>query len=412
MSKTDKMRFKISSLVQSTFSKNNKPIEEDLVVIDSIFPQKEPFAFRNTEINEYFNQISNISSYTMYPMDPGADAWFKHGYGMDKQTYKVNKEGYLRHYHQNKKRLHYLDPKRKYSFKLAYSFFLSETYTLLPFYEENKIPFIFVLYPGGGFGLNNESSDKMLRKIFSSRYCKGVIVTQKITENYLIKQKICTKQKITYIYGSIVQFRLDEIEKKKLYKRDKQTFDICFVAAKYTDKGIDKGYDLFVETAKRLSVIHDSFRFHVVGGFSEEDLDVSDIKTKITFYGYRRPDFLKEFYSRMDIFLSPNRPYKIFPGNFDGFPLGMDAGYSGVALFVSDELGLNQYFKTGEDIVIVKLDPEDIARKINSYFEEPTKLYKLSKRGQKKCQKLFGIDFQVKERIRLFEKHVVIKYID
>lgn len=387
-----------------------KTIKGDIAVIDSLFPQKEPFGFRNTEINEYFKRINNVDAYAMHPTKPWGDAWFPWSYGSDREVYEKNRQGYLEHYPENKSRLHYLNEHGKYRFKLAYSYFLAETYVLLPFYEKNKIPFIFVLYPGGAFGIDNEQSDKMLERICRSKYCKGVIVTQRITKDYLIAKSFCPEEKITYIYGYFSQFEKKDVKQKKFYQKDKQTFDVCFVAAKYTEKGVDKGYDLFIETAREICKITDDIMFHVVGGFDESEVDITDIKSRIKFYGYKRPDFLSEFYSEMDIFLSPNRPYKIFPGNFDGFPLGVDASYCGVALFASDELDMNDHYIDNENIIIVPVNANKIADKIIKAYSNLEDLYELSAKGQTNTQALFDTSYQIDQRIKLFEKYVKVEF--
>jgi len=380
-----------------------RSVRDKFVVIDSTFPQKKPFAFRNTEINEYLKRIRDSSVYTMYPMQPGPDAWFRHGYGMSPTQFKDNKDGYARHYPKNSHRIHLLSEKKRYRFKLAYSFFLAETYVLLPFFEKNKVPFIFVLYPGGAFGLNNEGSDGMLKKLFSSRYFRGVITTQDITKNYLISKELCPKEKICAIYGGFVQFKQHEVLERSYYGRDKDTLDICFVAAKYSKKGVDKGYDVFIEVAKRVVASCDSVRFHVVGGFSETDIDVGDIEERITFYGYRDKEFLLSFYKDMDIFLSPGRAGMLYEGNFDGFPLGIDAAFCGSAMLVTDPLKLNEgKYVDNEEIVIIDVNVENIAEKIGYFFRNPEDLIRVARKGQARTQDLFDIDKQISKRIEFF----------
>lgn len=392
-----------------SFNFFKKTIKEDFIIIDSSFPQKIPFGFRNVEINEYFKRIKNCNSYTMYPMLPGPDAWFTHGYGVDRAQFEENKSGYLSHYPNNSKRIRYLSPNKNYNVKLAYSFFLAETYVLLPFLEKNKIPFVFVLYPGGAFGLDNNKSDQMLRSIFGSEFFRGVIVTQDITREYLIRKKMCEKSKISYIYGGLVQFKKDQVLTKKYFHKDKKTFDICFVAAKYSDRGIDKGYDIFIDVAKKLSKKFDDIRFHVVGGFNKNEIDVSEIESKINFYGYKDSDFLLKLYSKMDIALSPNRPFKLFNGNFDGFPLGADASFCGTALFVSDNLGMNSKYVDRTDIVIIKNDSEKIFQDIIFYYNNLNLLYNISNNGQIKTQRLFNTDYQINSRQKIFNKYVELQ---
>lgn len=387
----------------------SKTVKGDFVIIDSQFPQKEPMAFRNAEINEYLSRVKNSAAYAMYPMMPGPEAWFDHGYGVEKETFESNLRGYLDHYPENKQKIHLLDATKKYSFTLAYCFFLAETYTLLPFLEKNNIPFVFVLYPGGSFGLNNKKSDEMLKKIFSSQCFRSVIVTQKITKEYLERKKLCPKNKISYVYGGFVQFKKENVKPKKIYPKDKKTFDICFVAAKYSDKGRDKGYDIFIKVAKLLCSKTQNIRFHVIGGFDKDEIDTRELGSQITFYGYKKPAFLADFYSRMDIFLGPGRPFALYPGNFDGFPLGIDAAYCGVALFVSDELNMNRLYKNGEDIKIIDLNSRKIADLILQDYNNPDSLYKLARKGMAKTQQLFDIDHQVDERISIFKKYAPLK---
>ena len=345
----------------------------------------------------------------MYPMKPDKDAWFEHGYGMTKDEFKRNLSEYRKHYPNNVKKIHYLDPQKKYKFKLAYSFFLAETYTLLPFFEKNKTPFVFCLYPGGAFGLNNEKSDAMLKKIAASNYCRGVIATQKITKDYLIEKAIFNEDKIRYIYGGFVQFSEAGLLPSKKFGRDKSTLDVCFVAKKYSERGVDKGYDIFIETAKKVIDQTENINFHVVGNFTKKDISIVGYENRIVHYGLQQPENLKVFYSTMDIYVSPNRPHKLFEGNFDGFPLGGDAGYLGVARFVSDELGMNDKYIDTVDIVIIKLNSDEIAKKIIHYRNQPNMLISIAQKGQKKTQKLLNRETQIRKRLDFFSEFVEVK---
>lgn len=66
----------------------NKTVKGDFVIIDSMFPQKEPFGFRNIEINEYLSRMDTAEAYSMSVMEPWGDAWFPWSYGVDEATYK------------------------------------------------------------------------------------------------------------------------------------------------------------------------------------------------------------------------------------------------------------------------------------------------------------------------------------
>lgn len=394
-------------MVSMRFRVLRKTIRSDFAIIDSMFPQKEPFGFRNTEINEYLNNIKGANAYAMYPMQPWGDAWFPWSYGVERSAYDNNLRGYLEHYPENMDKVHRLDEDKNYRFKLAYSYFLAETYVLLPFYEHNKIPFVFMLYPGGTFGLDNDSSDKMLKAIFNSSCFRGVIVSQQLTKDYLLQKRLCPEVKIDLVFGGFSQFKKSDVKPKKYYKKDKQTFDIVFVAGNYSKQGKDKGYDLFVNVAKELVKTCADIRFHVVGNFTDKDLPLGNAKDFFTFYGYQKPDFLANLYASMDVYLSPNRPGVLYKGNFDGFPLGIDTSYCGVAQFASNPLGINQeLFRDGENIVIIPLNSKKITEKILYYHASPDKLYKLSEIGKRTAQELFDSDFQTEARIKIFNKYL------
>ena len=380
------------------------------IIIDSMFPQKVPFGFRNIEINEYLKRVKGAKAYAMYPMKPWGDAWFPWSYGVEKDAYEDNVKGYLGHYPDNSRRVDYLDSKKTYRAQLAYSYFLAETYVLLPFYERNKIPFVFMLYPGGAFGLDNNASDKMLKRIFESKYFRGVIVSQQLTRDYLLEKNLCPENKIDLVFGGFSQFAKSEVRPKKYYKKDKETFDLVFVAGNYSKQGRDKGYDLFVEAAKKISATVKDARFHVVGNFSESDVPLGFTRKFFTFYGYCEPDFLVDLYASMDIYLSPNRPGELYEGNFDGFPLGIDTSFCGVAQFASNPLGMNKdVYTDGDDIVIVPLSAEGIAKKVIDYYDDLEKLYEVAQKGKIKAQMLFDSDKQVKERIQVFKKYAKIE---
>ena len=377
------------------------PVKEDIMIIDSTFPQEKPLGFRNSEINALLNAIPGAVSYAMRVMKPGKAAWFSHSYGTSEREFLKRKASFLKYHPENPGKIKYLRPRARYTANLAYSYFLAETYTLLPFLNKNRIPFVFVLYPGGAFGINNVSSDRMLGEIFVSPYFKKVIATQRLTMGYLTDKKLCPPDKIIYDPGISMQFTPADVRPKKFYGSSKKTFDICFVAAKYGPNGADKGYDIFIETALKAAAIHEDIMFHVVGGFTAADMDVSALSGRIKFYGYLLPDKLPDFYSGMDIFLSPNRPNMLYEGSFDGFPLSAGAMYCGVCGFNTDPLGMNTEFKPDE-AVIIGTDPAEIAEKIGRFFADPKGLYDISEKGRIRAQKLYDLKKLVDGRIKIF----------
>src|SRR5439155_1311371 len=141
-------------------------------------------------------------------------------------------------------------------------------------------------------------------------------ISQQITERYLRDRQYCAPEQIAFIYGGVFPAdRLAPTPPRRYYGEGKDTFDLCFVAHKYMPRGVDKGYDVFIAVAQRLSPAHRDIHFHVVGPFDETDLDVSAIRERITFYGTRATGFFRDFYARMDLILSPNVPFVLFPGS-------------------------------------------------------------------------------------------------
>lgn len=358
-----------------------------LAIIDDYFPNIKT-GFRVAEYNYYINYFKQVS---IYCENPNFSSYYSE---------------YSKYYPENCKHIFALNAvniEDLKDFDVFYTVFINNAFRYLKYFEYAQKPFIFTLYPGGGFQLGDSVSDNKLRAVFSSKYFTKVIVTQKVTYEYLISNNFLEENKIEFIYGSVTNKPLYSMD-KKLYKRDKKTFDICFVAAKYMKNGLDKGYDFFIEVCKKLCKFND-VRFHVVGGFDSSEFDVSALGDTIKFYGMKNIDFFPEFYSNMDIILSPNRPYKLFNGAFDGFPTGccVDAALNGTAIFCTDLLNLNISFVNEEDMVIINLDVDEVVKKILHYKENLDDLYKISKRGKKKFCELYDLNNQMKKRVELIE---------
>ena len=381
----------LESVINDILYDNNSSKEKiDLLIIDDLFPQKKQYGFRNTEFLYYLNKSNkNIKILNNNSCPPN----YLNKTFID---YYEDLIEFTKKYPKLKEKILYINENRKYKAKLAYVIFESLAYYNLDFFEKNKIPFMFTLYPGGMFAIDNEDSDLRKKQIFESPMFKKVIVTQEYTKKYLLEKALCSQEKIEYIPLGFSQITKQQIIDKKIFIKDKDTFDICFVAFNYTKNGFYKGYDLFIETAKNLSKKYKNIRFHIVGNWDEKETKISNIK----FYGIQTPEFFPNFYSSMDIFISLSR--KSETGAFDGFPLGVDASFCGVALFASDELKQNRLYKDKEDIVIVDLDVNDITKKIEYYYNNLKELYEISKNGQKITQKYTDVRYQCESRIKLF----------
>ncbi len=386
-----------------------KPIYEDIIDI-TLYPTKTLAGFTHIEVQGLFTRIPNFTIYDAgYYTKPYLRIfrqrihWLK---TTKKSTFRKRKKYYATLYPETAHKIKFLGNKyRKYKINLAYVHFLTNVYLLLPFFNRNKIPFVFLLHPGGGFGLNIDNdpeyfSDFALKEVCKSPYFKTVIVTQMITYHYLVDKGFCAKEKIAYLFGGYANFTLEEADigfsQKKYAKKDKDTFDLCFCAFKYSEQGVDKGYDLFIGAAKELlrNPNNKMMQFHVIGPFDETDIDVSEIKENIYFHGLQDTKWLKEFYPNCDLALAPTRPFQLYKGNFDGYPMLPDQSLMGVAMFNTDILDMNalngNLFIENEEIVTIKPNIADIAEKIQFYFDNLDLLYALALKGRLKAKKLFN----------------------
>lgn len=376
---------------------------QDLIILDDVFPHPLS-AFRLQEYNSYLEHFKNVKIYCNPISFPALK---------EEKSLETIIKDYERKYPQFRGKVERFDSKLILNSKLIYTIFMANAYNFINTIDKYKIPFAFTLYPGGGFELNNEVSDEKLRRIFSSPNFRKVIVTQRIVKDYLLDNKFCQKRDIINIFGVVTPLHLlnKEYSNKKYYGIDKPSLDICFVAHRYTEKGVDKGYDVFIEVAHELSKKHDNIHFHVVGSFDATVLDITQIQDKITFYGPKFSEWFEKFYEDKDIIISPNIPFKIYDGSFDGFPTGCctDAGLHKVAIFCTDELKLNTKFNTDE-IVIIPHDTERIIEIIEYYYQNPKKLRQLAINGYLKIKELYNYENQIKPRIKLIQE--LIREID
>jgi glycosyltransferase involved in cell wall biosynthesis len=291
------------------------------------------------------------------------------------------------------------------SAQLAYVTFLNNAHRLMPYFNARNLPFILQLYPGGGFEINQPQIDEALRQVLLSDLCRCVIVTQTITRDYILNRIGCDPKKVAWIFGGVFdsRVRFDFLRDKQLYPTHKSTIDLCFVAQKYVPDLSAKGYDQFVEIARRLAPEDPRLRFHVVGNYEAEDLPLGEVSERFTFYGRQDSTFFDTFYPRMDVIISVNRPFVAGPGAFDGFPTGacIEAGFRGVLNCISDPLNLNIILKDGEDFLLLNDDTDRSVSLLREVFGDPSRLYALAYANWRKLMEVFNVDGQLWARSRL-----------
>ena len=369
--------------IKHLLSNNKKQtIYADIVIIDDVFPSKFSL-FRYIEYLEYLKYFKNIKIICTGESLP----WIEKERTLDEV---VNE--FTHNFPEFSKNI-IIDTKREVTFKakLVYVNFYNN---LKKFYMHNinNLPFIVNLYPGGGFELYNRKIDHSLKLFLSSNLCYQVITTQFLIKNYLINNNICNKNKITNIFGVVTSNNTFHKKTKIRYGFHKKILDICFVAYKYTQTGHDKGYDIVVDVAKKICKIKTNIHFHIVGSFTKEDIDVSEIKNNIFFYGKQNCDWLTRFYQDKDIIISPNIPFVLTKGSFDGFPTGsvIEAGYQGVAMLVTDELNMNNnMFINNQELIIIRPNIEDIVNKILYLYNNYIYKRNIRIRNEKNTNNLF-----------------------
>lgn len=365
----------------------------DLLIIDDIYPSS--FSpFRTIEYNHYLSFFNSA----VLSLE-GWNLWIDNSSFADNKRRQEDLAG-------DDLRIYGFRERHDLGARLAYITFLGNAARLLPYLEDRGLPFILQLYPGGGFAIDQADVDEKLRKVLTSDLCRKVIVTQTVTRDYILKEKIgCPEDKIAFIFGGVFDSNVDfEFSRdKKIYGRDKDTVDLCFVAHKYGDDLVSKGYDYFIALAHSLAPRIGHLRFHVVGSYEPADIDVSALGDRITFYGRQPSAFFAGFYPRMDAIVSVNRPFVLAPGAFDGFPTGacLEAGFRGVANLINDPLGLNDAFIDGEDILVLEDDIARDAAKIAPLLADPARLAALGRATCQSFRRVMDVDHQLWRRTRL-----------
>lgn len=393
---------KLINFIKLDFFKPYKSIKKyDLLIFDDIFPH--PISgFRLEEFTQLLLQFSNSKIIVS---------------GEAYSVLNSKKSQHIKDIHNFKENHSILQNQifRKSKFinintNLFYCVFISNIYNNLSWLEKHKIPFVFTLYPGGGFKVDDANCNKKLKKVFDSPQFRKVIVTQKFTQDYLINNSFCSHDKIKFIFGGIVpQVSIfKDLTEKQTYLINKPTLDIAFCAAKYMPKGLDKGYDVFIELAHLLNTKYDFIKFHIIGGFDETDIDVTDLQSNISFYGYQNFEGLTEIFKNIDIIVSPNKPFYLGKGSFDGFPLGtvVEAVLNGSVAMVTDKLNQNTVFENNQEIIIIESNAQEIEKEIIKLINNPEKMYSISKNGILKFNEIYSNKIQMNPRIELIKNEM------
>ena len=364
-----------------------------IVVLDDFFPNLYS-GFRVAEYNAYLRRFPNLVVRSSSPEFAAAHAI------------------YAQRYPELAPRVLPFDLAALGEARLAYFMFLHNAHAFLPMLEQARLPFVFTLNPGGSFGLNDPKSDAMLDPVIASPFFRHAIATQQITRTYL-RDRGVPPEKISLIYGGVMNSRyVDERAPERPYYPHTPTLDVAFIAHKYMPLGANKGFPEFCELASRFA--DDAhIAWHVVGhDFTDADWPrVLPRPRALTFHGlFESTTSLYDFLLGIDIVVSPQRPFLLYPGNFDSLPtMGIvEASLQGAAMICSDVLGMNDRYADGVEIIIAPPQVDALYRAVASLKADPKRLRALARAGQRRSRELFSSHRQLRERFALLERYAPI----
>jgi len=294
---------------------------------------------------------------------------------------------------------------------LAYLNFLNNAAQFLPALRSRGLPFVLTLYPGGGFGIDAPDSDEKLRQVLASPLLRALVVTTPVVAEYLdafAQREALELPPVTQIAGVVVNPVYFADARRVYFGAGKEHADVCFVAEKYMERGLNKGYPEFIAAAQAVAAADPAVRFHVVGSFSEDDVPLGPLAGRLRFCGTLPTSELRDFLLDMDAIVAPSRPFTLHAGNFDGFPTGacIEAAACGVAVLAADPLRQNRLFEDGKDIVLVDNEPQSIADALLALLREPARLRGIALAGQAVVRRHYAPEQQIGRRIALIERQL------
>jgi glycosyltransferase involved in cell wall biosynthesis len=289
--------------------------------------------------------------------------------------------------------------------KQIYITTLDFAYSSLRRVNDAGVPFVFTLCPNGGFVLSSAEVDRKLRKLCSSPFFQGVIVTERVIYEYVLANALCPHDKMHLIQGRQISTVSQATPTgKRRWGYDKDHLDICFFARQYSPLVSDVNYEMLTEIADMLHSRHESIRFHVVGVRNPCAIKGFLPGNWMKFYPDLSEDKFDGFFKEMDIILPSLVSRDTMVGIVDNFPEDhcVIAGACGVAVFTTDDFNASESrYTNGDDLIIVNHDVQDIVGKIEYYYRNPEKLKSIGEKGAKTFVDLHGITAQMEPRVKV-----------
>ncbi len=294
---------------------------------------------------------------------------------------------------------------------LAWIDFLNNAVQFLPALQARTLPFVLALYPGGGFGIDAEDSDAKLRRVLASPLLRALVTTTSLLTRYVARfaqRHGLRLPPLAEVPGVVVNPLYFDEAPRPFLGEGKDIADVCFVAAKYMPRGVNKGYPEFVAAAQAVAAADASVRLHVVGDFGADDVELGPLAARLRFHGTLATAELREFLLGMDAIVAPSRPFTLHAGNFDGFPTGacVEAAACGVAVLAADPLAQNTLFDDGRSIVLLDNEPAAIAAALLALLRQPARLRAIGLAGQAVVRRHYAPQVQIGRRIAVLEREL------
>lgn len=287
--------------------------------------------------------------------------------------------------------------------RLCYLNFLNNAYQHVDSLEAANLPFVFTLYPGGGFEPRTATSKSKLVRVLASPMLRAVISTESITTETLKAMQCPVEVHECGVVVNPAYFCSSGSRATSKSDPNRRGPKICFVAHKYDRRGSTKGYPVFIEVCANLADRYPDLEFTVVGNYGPDDLDIPDqLARKLQFKGLMATAQLRQFLLTQDLMISPNQQFTITGAAFDSFPTTscVEASLCGVAILCADELNLNRFYGPDE-MIICAPEASAILQAIEPLLSSPSAITQIGERGRQKSAVLFSAEAQLLPRTQI-----------
>jgi len=182
----------------------------------------------------------------------------------------------------------------------------------------------------------------------------------------------------------------EELLRAKIITEEKnfnERLIFCFVGTLTKNKGVD----VILEALKKINHPEDIQEVLMVGGGSQREkyeLMAKEINLKITFTGLLNRDELENIYEVSHLI--------ILPSESEGFPKVIaEASAYGCVPIVSDVSSIGQYYNDINGILLKKINPDELAQKIDRAVQDRINLKKMSLECVKVAE-LFTFEYYMK----------------